>query len=320
MSPPLLHLDQVRVEYESIVAVNQVSLTVEPGMILGLLGPNGAGKTSLMSAIAGLVEVTSGEISICGTSLFSDRATALTMLGFQPDIPPIYPDLSVREFLTIFASAYGIPKAQRLPRIIEVLERVRLKDKLDHPTGGLSRGMMQRMFLAKTLIPDPPLLVLDEPASGLDPIARQELADLIKDLGAQGKAVVISSHVLEELNNVCDALCVMSRGEILDSGKIADVRRRLNPPTELHLEFVRLHSSATEQLIRAHLSEMVDSITEVPSGYLITLNTSELNQPINEVTAQLLKTLIDAGYAPAQCYIREANLQDLFLRLAKEHV
>ena len=320
MSTPLLHLDQVRVEYESVVAVNQVSLTVEPGMILGLLGPNGAGKTSLMSAIAGLVEVTSGEISICGTSLFSDRATALTMLGFQPDIPPIYPDLSVREFLMVFASAYGISKAQRLPRIIEVLERVRLKDKLDHPTGGLSRGMMQRMFLAKTLIPDPPLLVLDEPASGLDPIARQELADLIKDLGAQGKAVVISSHVLEELNHVCDALCVMSRGEILDSGKIEDVRRRLNPPTELHLEFVGLHTSATEQLIRGQLSEMVDTFTEVPSGYLITLDTSELDRPINEVTAQLLKALVDAGHAPAQCYIREANLQDLFLRLAKEHV
>jgi ABC-2 type transport system ATP-binding protein len=319
MTSPLLSIDQVRVEYESVVAVNQVSLTVEPGTILGLLGPNGAGKSSLMKAIAGLIEVTSGHISICGHSLFDDRATALTMLGFQPDIPPIYEDLSVLEFLTLFASAYGIPKAKRLPRILEVLTLVRLEEKLDHPTGGLSRGMMQRMFLAKTLIPDPPLLILDEPASGLDPIARQEFADLIKTLGDQGKAVVLSSHVLEELNNVCDSLCVMSRGEILDSGKIEDVRERLNPPVKLHLQLLDPMTSATSQLIRSQLQGVIETIDEQPSGYIITLNVSELSQPINEVTAQLLKTLINEGRSPAQCYVREANLQDLFLQLAKEN-
>ena len=319
MTSPLLSIDQVRVEYESVVAVNQVSLTVEPGMILGLLGPNGAGKSSLMKAIAGLVEVTSGHISICGHSLFDNRATALAMLGFQPDIPPTYEDLSVLEFLTLFASAYGIPKDKRFPRILEVLTLVRLEEKLNHPTGGLSRGMMQRMFLAKTLIPDPPLLILDEPASGLDPIARQEFADLIKALGDQGKAVVLSSHVLEELNNVCDSLCVMSRGEILDSGKIEDVRKRLNPPVKLHLQLLDPMTSATSQLIQNQLQGMVETIEEQSSEYIITLNVSELSQPINEVTAQLLKTLINEGRSPAQCYVREANLQDLFLQLAKEN-
>jgi ABC-2 type transport system ATP-binding protein len=272
-----------------------------------------------MKAIAGLVEVTSGHISICGHSLFDDRATALAMLGFQPDIFSIYEDLSVLEFLTFFASAYGIPKAKRLPRILEVLTLVRLEEKLDHPTGGLSRGMMQRMFLAKTLIPDPPLLILDEPASGLDPIARQEFADLIKTLGDQGKAVVLSSHVLEELNNVCDSLCVMSRGEILDSGKIEEVRERLNPPVKLHLQLLDPMTSATSQLIRSQLQGVIETIDEQPSGYIITLNVSELSQPINEVTAQLLKTLINEGRSPAQCYVREANLQDLFLQLAKEN-
>ena len=299
--------------------INSCSVNVERGEIVSILGPNGAGKSSLMKAIAGLVEVTSGHISICGHSLFDNRATALAMLGFQPDIPPTYEDLSVLEFLTLFASAYGIPKDKRFPRILEVLTLVRLEEKLNHPTGGLSRGMMQRMFLAKTLIPDPPLLILDEPASGLDPIARQEFADLIKALGDQGKAVVLSSHVLEELNNVCDSLCVMSRGEILDSGKIEDVRKRLNPPVKLHLQLLDPMTSATSQLIQNQLQGMVETIEEQSSEYIITLNVSELSQPINEVTAQLLKTLINEGRSPAQCYVREANLQDLFLQLAKEN-
>ena len=178
--------------------------------------------------------------------------------------------------------------------------------------------MMQRMFLAKTLIPDPPLLILDEPASGLDPIARQELADLMKELGTQGKAIVISSHVLEELNNVCDSLCVMSRGEILDSGKIEDVRKRLNPPIELHLQFTEPMSSTTLQLIRRHFQGLIDTIDEQSLGCMMTLNTSELDRPINDITAECIKMLVHEGLSPAQCYVKEANLQDLFLQLARE--
>lgn len=343
MSEPILSIKRVRVEYESVVAVDQLSLDVEAGTILGLLGPNGAGKSSLMKAIAGLVEVTSGEIMIGGFSLVDDRPRALGLLGFQPDIPPVYEDLSVYDFLTLFASAYGIASERRDGRVRDVLRAVKLEEKADHPTGGLSRGMTQRLFLAKTLIPDPPLLVLDEPASGLDPVARHEFATLLRELSARGKAIVLSSHILEELNHVCDSLCVMARGEVIDSGRLSEVRARLNPPLELRVELLseRLGTqlagsgerwSGARTLIESHFGDSVIEIVEDASGYSAKINAAllpqdELKTPdtplepsdlVARRTAALIKALVNEGHEPTQVYTREADLQDIFLQLAQE--
>jgi ABC-2 type transport system ATP-binding protein len=330
-SHPLI-VKGVRVEYESIVAVDHADLTIESGMILGLLGPNGAGKTSLMNAIVGLVEATYGEVYICGYSLQDDRAQALSSVGFQPDIPPIYEDLTVGEFLTLFASAYGLPVEVRAGRVDEVLKVVGLLESKDALAGGLSRGMRQRVFLAKTLIPDPQLLILDEPASGLDPIARHEFVHLLRQLAERGKAIVLSSHILEELNTVCDALCVMSKGIILDQGRLGEVRERIAPPTEIVLRLLNGPSPAIQSWLEREFikeNKVLSALRETAEGYDLSLYRESsrdvtLKTPDDEAQDQartcatLLKSIVDAGHSPTHFQVKEASLQDLFLKLSRE--
>jgi len=316
---PALELNGLRVEYDQLVAVNDVSIKVYPGMIFGLLGPNGAGKTSLMSCVAGLIEATYGEVLINGYSLYEQRAEALASLGFQPDVPPMSDGLTVYEFLELFASAYGLREELRAQRIEELLELVKLTSHRDALAQSLSRGMRQRLFLAKTMLPAPRLMILDEPASGLDPMARRDLAGLIRELAQQGVAVVISSHVLEELNGVCDSLAVMSRGVVLDQGSIDEVRSRLNPPPELELGFLEGVNERLQSQLSEHFGPRLLKIEPLGSpqtGYVIHLKQSEA--PLKpEALAAELKALLELGLSPTRFAAREANLQELFLALAE---
>lgn len=321
ISHPLV-VKGVRVEYESCVAVNDVSLLIESGMILGLLGPNGAGKTSLMKAIAGLIETTYGEIYICGASLEDERSKALSVLGFQPDIPPIYEDVSVYEFLELFASAYGVPRERRDSKIEGLLHKVKLFEKRDESVGNLSRGMKQRIFLAKTLISDPTLIILDEPASGLDPIARREFVELIRMLSKEGRAIILSSHILEELNTVCDALCVMSKGIVLDQGRLEEVRHRLNPPIEVEVKLLTNLQGAFSYLQRQFVDQKEYMSNLTLEDEHITFHLSSSGDSYGGVSvsqqrsAEILNALVQEGYTPHHFNVREANLQDIFLQLS----
>ena len=318
---PALELRSIRVEYDQLVAVKDVSLTVYPGMIFGLLGPNGAGKTSLMSCVAGLVEATYGEVLINGLSLHDQRAEALASLGFQPDVPPMAEGLTVYEFLELFASAYGLKPSIRAERIESLLALVKLMEHRDAYAQGLSRGMRQRLFLAKTMLPSPRLMILDEPASGLDPMSRRDLAELIKRLAKEGVAVVISSHVLEELNGVCDSLAVMANGEVLDQGRIEEVRARLNPPPELELRFLEGVSEESERRVRGYFGARLETLTalgEPAMGYRVQLR-SDRGGLSPDLLATDLKGLIASGLSPTHFVAHEANLQDIFLTLAERH-
>lgn len=317
---PALEVRSLRVEYDQLVAVNDVSLTVYPGMIYGLLGPNGAGKTSLMSCVAGLIEATYGEVMINGFSLHDQRADALASLGFQPDVPPMSDGLTVYEFLELFASAYGLKPKIRAQRIENLLELVKLTEHRNALAQDLSRGMRQRLFLAKTMLPAPKLMILDEPASGLDPMSRRDLASLIRTLADQGVAIVISSHVLEELNGVCDSLAVMANGILLDQGRIHEVRARLNPPPEIELRFLEGVGESIQNILQkyygARLSEL-NAFEEPQSGYIAYLNAE--NGLSQDQLAQDLQGFIKAGLNPTHFRAREASLQDIFLALAQRH-
>ena len=314
---PVLEVKKLRVEFDELVAVNDVSIQVYPGMICGLLGPNGAGKTTLMSCIAGLIEATYGEIIINSHSLYESRSLALSELGFQPDVPPMPDGLSVYEFLELFASAYALRPSIRKSRIDELLSLVKLTDHRDAPADSLSRGMRQRLFLAKTMLPAPQLMVLDEPASGLDPLARRDLAELIKELAKQGVAIVISSHVLEELNGVCDSLAVMARGKVLDQGRIEEVRARLKPPPEIELKFLEGVNAQVEGALQQHYGSRLlalDPLGEPQVGYVARLH-READVAESADFSSDLKSLIEGGLSPTHFAPREANLQDLFLAL-----
>ena len=222
MAEVLLEVE-LRVDYEDLTAVNGISFSVEAGMVYGLIGPNGAGKTSTIRAISTLVEPTYGRMRIKGIDVELEPQRALVHLAYMPDFPPVYEDLKVWKLLDLFASAYRIPISERSRRIQELLETVNLVDKREHMTGTLSRGMRQRLFLAKTLLHDPDVLLLDEPASGLDPVARDEFAQVLRNLGSQGKAVVVSSHILTEMDTFCNSVGIMDHGEMKASGRIDEI-------------------------------------------------------------------------------------------------
>ncbi len=218
-----LTIRNLRVDYGDFTAVDDMSLELRPGEIFGLAGPNGAGKTSTIRVLATLLEPTYGEVSIYGHDLFEEAGEVHRLLGYMPDLAPVIPDLKVWEFLDLYASSYGLRGVQKKERIDLCLERVDLADKRNVYGGALSRGMTQRVVLAKTLLHDPRLLLLDEPASGMDPIARRDLRMILEELAADGATIIVSSHILSELSDMCTSVGIMHKGQLLRQGPLAAV-------------------------------------------------------------------------------------------------
>ena len=225
MSLPLLAIEHLRVDFPEVVAVNDLSLTIEPGDVCGLIGPNGAGKTTTMRAISGLQEFTRGSVRVGGHEMAREPDALKQRLGFMPDFCPTYDQLTTSEFLEHFARAFNVP--DRAKRIEDCLALTWLTDKRDALCEELSRGMKQRLVLAKTLLPDPDVLLLDEPASGLDPLGRIELRKILLQLREAGKAVLISSHILTELSGFCNKAAIMERGRLVIFGTLAELGQQM---------------------------------------------------------------------------------------------
>jgi ABC-2 type transport system ATP-binding protein len=226
--PPAIEIRSLRVDYGDFLAVDDLSLTVPRGEVFGLVGPNGAGKTSTFRVLTTLMEPTYGEVLLDGVDVLEDLETARRIIGYMPDLAPVPSDLKVWEFLDFHAAAYGIgSRASRLERVGECLEEVALTDQWEKWCGELSRGQTQRVVLAKTLLHRPRVLILDEPASGLDPLARRDLRNALRRLADGGATVFVSSHILSELAEMCTSLCVMNRGRLLAAGTVDQVRHQL---------------------------------------------------------------------------------------------
>ena len=220
-----VEIDDLRVDYGETLAVDGLHLRIPFGEVFGLVGPNGAGKTSTFRVLATLLEPTYGRVSIAGHHTTDAAAAARAALGYMPDLAPVPSDLKVWEFLDIFAAAHGI-MVNRRQRCQECLEEVRLVEKRDVFCNELSRGMKQRLVLAKTLLHMPRVFVLDEPASGMDPVSRSALKATVKKLARHGSTVVISSHILGELSDMCSTIGLMEHGKLVDSGPVHDVADR----------------------------------------------------------------------------------------------
>jgi ABC-2 type transport system ATP-binding protein len=225
---PAIEINDLRVDYGSFVAVNEVTLSVPPGEIFGLVGPNGAGKTSTFRVLATLMEPTYGEVRLAGIDIFEQPEAARRVLGYMPDLAPVPSDLKVWEFLDLFAEAHELGNpAERRDRVEVCLRQVNLFEKWGDFCKSLSRGQTQRLVLAKTLLHCPRVLVLDEPASGMDPLSRRNLRLTLRALADDGATVMVSSHILSELSEMCTSLCVMNHGRLLASGSVDEVRRLL---------------------------------------------------------------------------------------------
>lgn len=255
---PALEVENLRVDYGDLTAVNDLSLTIGRGEIYGLAGPNGAGKTSTIRVLASLLEPTYGEVRILGHDLFEDTGRALEQLGYMPDLAPVIPNLKVWEFLDLYAASYGYHGTEKRDRVDQCLAKVKLADKRDVFGKGLSRGMTQRVVLAKTLLHDPKLLLLDEPASGMDPIARRDMRLILQELAAGGASVIVSSHILSELSDMCTSVGIMHNGQLLRSGSIASTLESIQAETAL----IRVEVLGPVDATRAWL-ENDERITEI---------------------------------------------------------
>ena len=232
VEPPAIDIRDLRVDYGDFVAVDDLTLSVPRGEVFGLVGPNGAGKTSTFRVLTTLMEPTYGEVFLDGVDILEDREAARRIIGYMPDLAPVPSDLRVWEFLDFHANAYGLgSRSQRNLRIEECLERTNLLEQRNNWCKELSRGQTQRVVLAKTMLHRPSVLILDEPASGLDPLARRELRLTLRDLARDGATIFISSHILSELAEMCTSICVMNRGRLLASGTAEQVRRQLGTTT-----------------------------------------------------------------------------------------
>jgi ABC-2 type transport system ATP-binding protein len=209
--------------YDHFVAVDNLDLDIEQGDVFGFIGPNGAGKTTTIRFLATLLKPTAGQAWINGYSVTKQIDEVKRSIGFMPDTFGVYDGMKVWEFLDFFATAYGLPRSKRRALIDDVLDLVDLTVKRDTLVNGLSRGMQQRLCLAKTLVHDPPVLILDEPASGLDPRARIEMKALLHELQKMGKTILISSHILPELSDFCNKIGIIERGRLLAVGPVKDV-------------------------------------------------------------------------------------------------
>jgi ABC-2 type transport system ATP-binding protein len=296
--------------YDGTVAVAGLDLAVEEGEIFGLVGPNGAGKTTILRILATLLAPSAGEAEIAGLSVRRNPNAVRRVVGFMPDVFGVYDDMKVWEYLDFFARCYGLPAARRRQMIGDLLDLVDLGDKRDNYVQGLSRGMQQRLCLAHTLVHDPQVLLLDEPASGLDPRARVELRELLRELRSLGKTILISSHILPELEELCTSVAIVDRGQVLAQGRVAEIERRLRAGAVLRVRL--LPASDGQEQARAWFTAQ----PQVASVALLADGTVELGfRGDDEATVRLLAGAVGAGL-PIVSFARAASdLEELFLQV-----
>ena len=234
----IVHASGLVKRYDGTIAVRGIDLDIGAGEVFGLVGPNGAGKTTTLRILATLLVPNAGEAEIAGRSVRRDPDGVRRVVGFMPDAFGVYDDMKVWEYLDFFARCYAIPADRRRRLIADLLELVDLGSKRDTYVAGLSRGMQQRLCLAHALVHDPEVLLLDEPASGLDPRARIELRELLRELRSLGKTILISSHILPELEELCTGLAIIDRGRVLAQGTMAEIERRLRTGSVIRVRVI----------------------------------------------------------------------------------
>jgi ABC-2 type transport system ATP-binding protein len=296
--------------YDRTLAVAGLDLDIAQGEIFGLVGPNGAGKTTTLRILATLLKPDSGDAEIAGVSVRRNPNEVRRVLGFMPDVFGVYDDMKVWEYLDFFARCYGIAPAQRRRMIGDLLDLVDLSDKRESYVQGLSRGMQQRLCLAHTLVHDPAVLLLDEPASGLDPRARIELRELLRELRTLGKTIVISSHILPELEELCTAVAIVDRGQVLAQGRVADIEQRLRAGSVLRVRLI----AEGEDLLAA--ATWFGDQPDVASSQLLDDGTIELGfRGDDAATAALLGAAVRKGLSVVSFSRAASDLEELFLQV-----
>jgi len=329
----LLEVRGLSRSFDELRALDDVSFDLDAGVIMGFVGPNGAGKTTTMRILATLDTPTAGSVTLDGHSVLERPDAVRPLIGYMPDRQGAYDDTSVWEYLDFFGRAYGLGASSRLQRIDEVMEFTGLTSLAGKLFSSLSKGMQQRASLARTLLHSPRLLILDEPADGLDPRARIELRQMLRTLAAQGKAILVSSHILSELSEICDACAIIEQGRLLAVGPVDEVANRAagHAAAELAVRFVSgKHDAAlVEHAVRLLSADaaVADVVADGAAGVRVRLmrppagaGAVSSDATSDATSARVLQVLVGAGLPVCSFSYRRADLEDAFMSVTKGRV
>lgn len=315
--PPVVQTRELTKRYDEFTALDSLSITVGSGQILGFIGPNGAGKTTMIRILVGLLRATSGSAQIAGVDCMGDSRKIKRLVGYMPDVFGKYDNMRVSEYLDFFGAAYGIGRRKRSLRIDEVLDIAGASHMKDLFVDALSHGMQQRVGIARTLIHDPQVLILDEPANGLDPHARIEMRGMLLRLAEMGKTLIVTSHILPELARVCDLVAMITKGKLRAFGTLDEIMRDIQQRRTFEVQL-------TEPNEVPHISTMIgdwmgqqDQPSDVNAAMaesIVRFTTGMSDQELSP----LLRTLVTGSDAVSQFREVPTDLEDAFLSVAGE--
>ncbi len=305
----IINMQNLRKEFASLVAVNDINFSIEQGQVVGLIGPNGAGKTTLLRMLATLLPPTDGTAEIGGFDMRKNPLDVRKKIGYLPDFFNLYNDLTLTECLEYFARAYAVPDESIPQKIQTSLDYVNLTSKKDSFVSHLSRGMIQRMGLAVLLVHNPDIFLLDEPASGLDPIARIQLRDILKRLSSEGKTILISSHILTELSGFCSHIAIMNQGRLVLEGDIEHIEREITGFGRVTLKVLK-DAVRAQQLIEKFPDVSLEKTLDSTFHVQVTGNT----QTIAKLNAHLVSHDIPVVHISEQ----KTTLEEMFMEISKE--
>lgn len=310
----IIEIQGLTKKYGDLVALNDLTLNIEEGEVFGFIGPNGAGKTTTMRILTTLLKPTSGKAWVAGESVTDNPRAVRRNIGYMPDFFGVYDDMKVWEYLDFFAACYDIPPTTRVGMIDDLLALVDLGHKKEAFVDSLSRGMKQRLCLARTLAHDPKVLILDEPASGLDPRARIEIRELLRELKMMGKTIFFSSHILSEVADICTSIAILEAGGLVAYGDMAEMKRQLRTHRLIQLRALGELVPIQEFLLRHEAVESIITAEEmdIPSDSLRFDFTGD-----DAALSQLLASLIGNNFQVVAFQEETGDLEDVFLQVTK---
>lgn len=302
----MLKIEGLVKKYGKFTAVDHLDMHVNKGSIFGFVGPNGAGKTTTMKIMAGLLSANEGSVIIDGIDVSQNADLLKQKIGYMPDFFGVYTDLRVDEYMDFYAGTYYIPYEQRGEIIDNLLELVDLSHKRKAYVDSLSRGMKQRLCLARALVHDPDILILDEPASGLDPRARIEMKEVLKQLSTLDKTIIISSHILPELAEMCTEIGIINHGQMIDSGSVTDIMRHISKERIIEIKPLDKMQELTFMLEQMpDVSDIVSNTFDITFSY----------RGDDEGLARILAQTVSDGIPVLSFREKEGNLEDIFMQL-----
>lgn len=302
----MLYINNLTKNYGNFTAVNNLSLHIPEGDLFGFVGPNGAGKTTTIRIVCGLLTASSGSVQIGDTQAKVGSKEMKRLIGYVPDFFGVYDNLKVKEYMDMYGSMYGMLSGDIAKLTDDLLELVNLTDKKEVYVDTLSRGMKQRLCVARALLHNPKLLILDEPNSGLDPRARVEMKELLKNLHSMGKTIVISSHILSELSEMCDSIGIMNRGQLVTAGRIEDIMQQVAGGKRIHIR-VESDMEPAVRMLKEQAGVAVESVRE--NELIIT------HSGTDEDICGLIGRLIQNQVLLTGFYKEEGSLESLFMQL-----